>query len=329
MGAASKDGTLFVSEEGGGGAAVDITAVGGGAITLGQKTSVLSFPVVVASDQSAIPVSGSVTITGGATAAKQDTGNASLASIDGKIVAVNTGAVVVSSSALPTDAATQTTLALIKAKTDNIDVALSTRTKPADAQHVIVDSGSLTANQSINVAQINGHTTIEGGVNGSQSVGGPTASGATLAANPVSTGGLARTTPPTAVANNQVVNDQKSIYGEQIVRNSLRETKGNQQTQISSSTSETTIVTADATYKLDLYGLILTNTSATGTKVTIKDSTAGTTRMVIYIPANDTRGFMLPACDGHKQSAVNNNWTATCGTSVAAIEITALFVQNL
>lgn len=41
-----------------------------------------------------------------ATPAKQDTGNVSLASIDGKITAVNTGAVVVSSSALPSGAAT-------------------------------------------------------------------------------------------------------------------------------------------------------------------------------------------------------------------------------
>lgn len=99
----------------------------------------------------------------------------------------------------------------------------------------------------------------------------------------------------------------------------------NQQTTITSSTAETTIVTADATYKLDLYGLILTNTSATATKVTIKDSTTGTTRMVFQVPATDTRGFMLPADSGHKQATVNNNWTATCGTSVASIEITALF----
>lgn len=64
---------------------------------------------------------------GFATAAKQDTGNTSLASIDGKITAVNTGAVTISaalpagnnnigdvdvaSSALPTGAATETTLA--------------------------------------------------------------------------------------------------------------------------------------------------------------------------------------------------------------------------
>lgn len=39
--------------------------------------------------------------------------------------------------------ATEATLALIKAKTDNIDVALSTRTKPSDQQHVIVDSSAL------------------------------------------------------------------------------------------------------------------------------------------------------------------------------------------
>lgn len=42
------------------------------------------------------------------------------------------------------DFATQTTLALVKAKTDNLDVALSTRTKPSDQQHVIVDSGVTT-----------------------------------------------------------------------------------------------------------------------------------------------------------------------------------------
>lgn len=41
-----------------------------------------------------------------ATSGKQDTGNTSLASIDGKITAVNTGAVVVSSSALPSGAST-------------------------------------------------------------------------------------------------------------------------------------------------------------------------------------------------------------------------------
>lgn len=185
------------------------------------------------------------------------------------------------------------------------------------------------ANSAINLAQVGGTNTVSGGVNGSQSVGGPTASGSSIAANPVTIGTRAATAPPTAVANAQVVNAQANIYGELIVRHALRETKGNQQTTITSSTGETTIVTADATYKLDLYGLVLANSSGTATKVTIKDSTAGTTRFVFMIPAGEDRGFMLPASDGHKQAAANNNWTATCGTSVASVDITALFVQNL
>ncbi len=44
--------------------------------------------------------------TGASTSASQTTGNNSLSSIDSKITAVNTGAVVVSSSVLPTDAST-------------------------------------------------------------------------------------------------------------------------------------------------------------------------------------------------------------------------------
>jgi hypothetical protein len=44
---------------------------------------------------------------------------------------------------LPTGASTEATLALIKAKTDNLDVAMSTRTKPADSQNV---TGTVTAN---------------------------------------------------------------------------------------------------------------------------------------------------------------------------------------
>lgn len=39
--------------------------------------------------------------------------------------------------------ATEDTLTLIKTKTDNLDVALSTRTKPSDQQHAIVDSSAL------------------------------------------------------------------------------------------------------------------------------------------------------------------------------------------
>jgi hypothetical protein len=94
--------------------------------------------------QATQPVSGTVTSNAGtnlntSTLALETGGN--LATIAGK------------------DFATQTTLALIKAKTDNIDVALSTRTKPADTQTI---SGTVTttppSNASTNVSQMNGTT---------------------------------------------------------------------------------------------------------------------------------------------------------------------------
>lgn len=61
---------------------------------------------------------------GAATSAKQDTGNTSLVSIDGKITAVNTGAVVVSSSALPTGAATSAKQDTGNTSVGNVDTNL-------------------------------------------------------------------------------------------------------------------------------------------------------------------------------------------------------------
>lgn len=65
-----------------------------------------TMPIFDASGRQHVNVGASALPTGAATSAKQDTGNTSLASIDGKITAVDTGAVVVASSALPSGAAT-------------------------------------------------------------------------------------------------------------------------------------------------------------------------------------------------------------------------------
>lgn len=131
--------------------------------------------------------------TGASTSAKQDTGNTSLASIDGKIpaspaqehttagspasVRLTDGAafykpttpsdtqpvsgtffqatqpVSAASLPLPTGASTESTLALIKAKTDNLDVLLSSRTKPADTQPISAASLPLPAGASTSAKQ--------------------------------------------------------------------------------------------------------------------------------------------------------------------------------
>lgn len=148
--------------------------------------------------------------------------------------------------------------------------------------------------------------------------------------NPVKVGGQARTTNPTAVADGDRTNFIADKTGKQIVVQSIRDLKGVQKTTITSSTSETTIVTAaGASVFADLYGLIIANTSATACNVTIKDATSGTTRAIIAVPAGDTRGFMVSESGAVPQATANNNWTATCSASVSSIEITAMYVKNL
>ena len=73
-----------------------------------------------------LPVTASIDTTGLATSAGQTTGNSSLSSIDGKITAVNTGAVVVSSSALPSGASTSANQTTIIGHVDGIETLIGT-----------------------------------------------------------------------------------------------------------------------------------------------------------------------------------------------------------
>lgn len=136
---------------------------------------------------------------------------------------------------------------------------------------------------------------------------------------------LAATTNTTADYT-QLTTDQAGIV---ITAGAPRALKGRQVTTITSSTAETTILTSVASTFLDIYGLILTNTSATVTKVSIRDATAGGTISVFEVPPTDTRGFMLPLDSSIPQAAVTNNWTAQCGTSVASLEVTVLYVKRV
>ena len=148
--------------------------------------------------------------------------------------------------------------------------------------------------------------------------------------NPQKIGGMARTTNPTAVADGDRVNAIFDKLGKQVVVGAVRDLKAVQKTTITSSTSETTIVTAaGASVFADLYLLTIANTSATACNVTIKDATAGTTRMILAVPAGQTVGFSLPVDSAIIQASANNDWTATCSASVASIEITAGYVKNL
>jgi hypothetical protein len=92
--------------------------------------------------------------------------------------------------------------------------------------------------------------------------------------------------------------------------------------------TETVVCTASAGQFHDIYGLILANTSATASTFLLKDVTAGTTKAEFYLPAGDTRGFMLPSVDGIPSAATNTNWTATLGTGGLTVVVTVLYVSK-
>lgn len=112
----------------------NLIQVGGAGITLGQKAMAASLPVVIASDQSTLPISAaSLPLPAGAsTSALQTTGNTSLASILAQLdVALSTRASQATLASILTQLdvalstrASQTTLASVLTQ---LDVALSTR----------------------------------------------------------------------------------------------------------------------------------------------------------------------------------------------------------
>lgn len=196
-----------------------------------------------------------------------------------------------------------------------IDAALPAGTNVIG--HVIVDSGTITTVSTL--------TTITNAV----LVKGGTAADAALANAPVTIGGRATNTNLAEMsADGDVVDATFTMQGALVTAHAPRELLGNQQTQLSNTTTETTIITAASSVFNDLYGLILANTGASATKVSIRDDTAGTVRAIVYVPVGETRGFMLPAASTMSQTATNKNWTAQCGTATTSLEVTALFVKR-
>lgn len=95
---------------------------------------------------------------------------------------------------------------------------------------------------------------------------------------------------------------------------------------ITASTSETTLISAIASVFADIGSLSFVNTSATGTLIDLRDSTSGTIRYSFYVPPTDMRGISFNV--SLPQGTVNNNWTVQCGTSVSSIIVTGHYIQN-
>jgi hypothetical protein len=211
---------------------------------------------------------------------------------------------------------------------------------------VQVDGSALTALQSIDsdttaiishvdgiealLATIDADTSIisdwDNGAGNGARISGDVAHDSADSGEPVKIGGKAINSFPSSVATGDRVNALFDTVGRQIVQPVAPRELLNIQATTISNTSETTIATAEASTFLDLIFLLVTNTSDTPTEITIKDSTTGTTRMVLSAPAGDTRGISFPV--PLVQNTANNNWTATASDAVTSLQITSYFVRN-
>jgi hypothetical protein len=146
---------------------------------------------------------------------------------------------------------------------------------------------------------------------------------------PQNTGGVAifGTNPTKVGTSGYTSNFMTDAVGRLVVTNGHTRTLTSRQiTTITSSITATTIVTAGAAGIFnDLTTLNISNSSATGTLVTLTDN--ATTAGNYWVPASSTLQllFNIPLT----QATAATAWTLTCGTSVASIYVNATFNQNV
>ena len=147
---------------------------------------------------------------------------------------------------------------------------------------------------------------------------------------PVKIGGIARITNPTAVTDGDRVGLFQDILGRivtvfQQVRDlvavgNITLTNGN----------EVTLIGSSAGVFHDLVMVSGANSSDKTVRVDFRDTTAGTIRFTLQLPASDTKVF--PLAVPYPQGAVNTNWTAEmedAGATNTTVRLFAEAVKNV
>ena len=153
----------------------------------------------------------------------------------------------------------------------------------------------------------------------------------TPGSNPAGTGGVlaalvAATATPSATTAGQTVQALADKVGRQIVAGAIRTNKGKTVTTLTTTSSSAITPAGAAGVFNDLYGLVITNTSATSVTVLIGDGTGSV--MTVAAPAGDTRGFTLPVDSAIPQATAATTWTAQLSAGVSSVSVTALWVAN-
>ncbi len=158
------------------------------------------------------------------------------------------------------------------------------------------------------------------------------AAGSAVPANAEFGGARAAIANPTNATGGNLVGLMADKAGRLVVTAwNVRELIGVQQTAVAA-TAETTIVTAGGAGVFnDISQLIITTAGAAAQTITIKDSTAGTTRLILNYP-NAALAPGSPLVVNFNpplpQATANANWTAT-NSLATAVNFTVVFVKNL
>lgn len=204
---------------------------------------------------------------------------------------------------LPSGAATEATLASIK---DTAGIKKITDALPAGTNNI----------GDVDVLTIPG-------------VAGDVAHDAVDSGNPLKVGGKARQTNPTAVADADRVDAMFDDVGRLcVVQGGVRDLVTDNNITLSSTTETTLLPAAGAGVFLDLTMLVLSNTSATGVRVDIRDATAGTILFSVFLAASGG-GAVIPFNTAKKQTTANNNWTAQLSAAVTDVRVYAQAVKNV
>jgi hypothetical protein len=99
------------------------------------------------------------------------------------------------------------------------------------------------------------------------------------------------------------------------------------QTTNNANTTETTIVTAGGAGVFnDILCLIATNKSSVQSKLSLRDATAGTVRMVFLVPANG--GIVINPNTPMAQTTAANNWTMQMGTTASDTDVSVMYTTR-
>lgn len=141
------------------------------------------------------------------------------------------------------------------------------------------------ANSTVDLAKIGGTTIVNGGVAGSQSVGGTVATNVAITDNPINTGGQAISSENAAVTTARKVQFVADLVGKQIIQlyaNPENFVSGTISSAMTGTTTTSLVAAPAAGLRNYITTFIVSNSSAAiGTDIIIQDGSGGTTLAVI------------------------------------------------